>query len=154
MTIKVKSPKITKINFEVFPRTVPKEGERINVKINMNIKITDISKIDETKAKLLANFNCEIETFGKIAIDVRLICIVDNSDKLIQAIKNKKEKELDPSIMPSILNATFYFVMPIVMLISEKGNIPIPLPPIVTAGLQKKTNSTKSIQAKSKSIKK
>lgn len=151
MTVKIKNQKIEKINFEVLPRpTAKKQDGPVNVTITMNIKIDNVLKIDQTTAKILAVFSCKIENFGNITVNSRVTCAMEDVDKFILAIKNKNEKDLPPNTMPSIINAVFYFIMPLVMLMAEKGGIPIPLPPIITDTFQKNMKSQKSTQTKVK----
>jgi hypothetical protein len=115
----------------------------------MIVKIKN-QKIDQTTAKILAVYSCNIENFGNITVNSRVMCTMDDVDKFILAIQNKNDRDLPPNTIPSIINAIFYFIMPLVMLMAEKGGIPVPLPPIITDAIQKKVKSQKSTQTKVK----
>lgn len=142
MELKIRSIKITKINFERFSIVKPKEGQILKVKMKMEVIPKSFSKIKNSDATVISDFIFDMEHFAKFVIETQMNVNSKEIDEIISYWEKDAEKELPPEVNHRYVNALFFYVMPQIISIAEKAKIPVPLPPLVNHKLYKKVKQS------------
>jgi hypothetical protein len=132
MELKIRQISLKKIDaYRETSLPIKSEKKEIKVSININIGIIEIKKIDDGGALIKTNFTLDILDFGHISAQLETIATVDELDTLISDWEKSDEKRnLPADVRGQFENAIFFYIMPLLIIMSEKLTIPLPLPAI------------------------
>lgn len=115
--------------------TLQKE-EELAVEISINISLMDLKEADGGDFIIKATFTLAIVEYNK-KFDIANICSqldvlikTDSKEELLSEWNNSGDKKLSESNRAHVDNAIFYFMMPLVMNLTEKMQVPVPVPPL------------------------
>ncbi len=130
MELTVSNFKVIKFNFERIIHDNLKAGDVVTVTMKLEVHIKELSKISDNKAKIVSDFLFNMLEFGNYTIETQAILSSKEMNKIIDLWTKNPEKDLPAGVNFAYVNSLYYYVMPLVISISEKAKIPIPLPPL------------------------
>ena len=126
-------PQVTKISIkklDAFKEGNTELDRTKPVNININIAILDSKKMENNETSFSYSFLLNISGIGRIDVQSEVDVLSEDQDRLISELT-----DVNNSISPTLTklqidNAVFYYLMPLIINISEKMHMPIPLSPL------------------------
>lgn len=100
------------------------------VTININIAVFDHKKLKENETSFSYSFLLNISGIGRIDVQSEVDVCSDDQDRLISDMIGANNITSPSPTKLQIDNAVFYYLMPLIINISEKMQIPIPIAPL------------------------
>ena len=127
MQLEIKEILIKKLNAYTESYLAIKKDKETQVNVNINILLIDSKRMDDGTILFKSSFVLDIIDFGHIDAQLDTIVMPDNQEELLSELEST-DKKLSNINRIQIDNAIFYYMMPLILNITDKMQMPIPIP--------------------------
>jgi len=127
MQLEIKEILIKKLNAYTESYLAIKKDKETQVNVNINILLIDSKRMDDGTILFKSSFVLDIIDFGHIDAQLDTIVMPDNQEELLSEWEST-DKKLSNINRIQIDNAIFYYMMPLILNITDKMQMPMPIP--------------------------
>jgi hypothetical protein len=99
--------------------------------VNVNITISLIDhKIEDNYVVFKSSFALDMSDIGHIDAQVDVFVTTDDRNKLLSEWNNENSLKLPKELRVKIDNAIYLYIMPLIINITEKMQMPVPISPL------------------------